>query len=282
MLSIYLPEGAMNLHIRKALKKGYNEIVGAADERLAFIELGILRLGDAESYTQEPEAKEVALVILSGQCTVKAGVETFEAIGARRDVFSGAPYAVYVPCDMAYEIVGVGDVEIALCKAPSDLKCPVRLITPSEVKTKSVGRLNWRRDVRDILDTDVEAKHFVIGETLNPPGHWSSAPPHRHDFDRLPEEANMEEVYFFKLKPSGGFGIQRVYTDDRSTDEAYGIEEDDAVVLPEGYHPVVAGPGYRLYYLWILAGEHRILCPRDDPAHAWLKNVEPIAEEIGL
>ena len=272
----------MSLHIRKSLKKGYNEIVGAEDERLEFIELGVLRLCDGASYSQEPEAKEAALVILSGRCTVKAGGQSFEAIGARLDVFSGAPYAVYVPCDVAYEVIGVGDVEIALCKAPSDLKSPVRLISPAEVKVKSVGTLNWRRDVRDILDTGVQAKHLVVGETLNPPGHWSSAPPHRHDHDNPPEEVDMEEVYFFKIKPSQGFGIQRVYTDDRSTDEAYGIEDNDAVVLPEGYHPVVAGPGYQLYYLWILAGKHRVLCPKDDPAHAWLKHVEPIVEEIGL
>ncbi|MFH1008593.1 MAG: 5-deoxy-glucuronate isomerase [Candidatus Latescibacterota bacterium] len=221
-------------------------------------------------------------MILSGHCTVQAGGQTFEAIGARLNVFSGAPYTVYVPCEVGFEIVGIGDVEIALCKAPSDLACPVRLITPPEVKTKSVGRLNWRRDIRDILDADVPAKHLVIGETLTPPGHWSSTPPHRHDFDQLPEEADMEEVYFFKVAPHQGFGIQRVYTDNRTTDEAYAIEENDAVVLPEGYHPVVAGPGYRLYYLWILAGSQRVLSPRDDPAHAWLKNVEPIAEELGL
>ena len=49
--------------------------------------------------------------------------------------------------------------------------------------------------------------------------------------------------------------------------------------MPEGYHPVVAGPGYRLYYLWVLAGERRELLPKDDP-NAWLKNCEPIVKEI--
>ena len=92
----------------------------------------------------------------------------------------------------------------------------------------------------------------------------------------------MEEVYFFRVKPSQGFGLQRVYTDSRSLDEAYTVENDDTVVLPEGYHPVVAGPGYRLYYLWILAGRQRILRPRDDPDHQWLKDAEPIIEEVGL
>ena len=35
--------------------------------------------------------------------------------------------------------------------------------------------------------------------------------------------------------------------------------------------PVVAAPGYKLYYLWILAGKKRLLVPCDDPKHSWIK-----------
>jgi 5-deoxy-glucuronate isomerase len=45
------------------------------------------------------------------------------------------------------------------------------------------------------------------------------------------------------------------------------------VGIPGGYHPVVAAPGYRLYYLWAIgacAGSPRALATFDDPAHAWL------------
>ena len=273
---------AMGLRIRTELKDGYNEIVRAEDPRLEFVEFGILKLKDGASYRREPEFKETGLVVLCGRCTIAAGDQVFEAIGDREDVFAGAPYAVYVPCDTPYSVMGIGEADVAVCTAPSDLRSAVRLITPGEVKVHSVGTLNWRRDVRDIIDVSVEAKHLVIGETVNPPGHWSSAPPHRHDFDNLPEEVDMEEVYFFRVNPRQGFGLQRVYTDDRSVDEAYTVENDDTVVLPEGYHPVVAGPGYRLYYLWILAGRQRVLRPRDDPHHRWLKDAEPIMEEVGL
>jgi 5-deoxy-D-glucuronate isomerase len=33
---------------------------------------------------------------------------------------------------------------------------------------------------------------------------------------------------------------------------------------------VCAAPGYRLYYLWALAGAERRLALFEDPAHTWL------------
>jgi 5-deoxy-glucuronate isomerase len=80
----------------------------------------------------------------------------------------------------------------------------------------------------------------------------------------------MEEIYFFKVKPEKGFGMQRLY-DSKGMDNAYTIKNNDAIMIAGGYHPVVAAPGYTLYYLWFLAGRGRKLIPRDDPNHAWVK-----------
>ena len=63
----------------------------------------------------------------------------------------------------------------------------------------------------------------------------------------------------------------RLYTEDRGLDEAYTIEQNDVVVIPRGYHPLCAAGGYKLYYLWILAGEKRVLIPYDDPEHKFVK-----------
>jgi len=41
--------------------------------------------------------------------------------------------------------------------------------------------------------------------------------------------------------------------------------------VPEGYHPVVSGPGYTTYYLNVLAGSAQSLANQDDPAHTWVK-----------
>ena len=93
-----------------------------------------------------------------------------------------------------------------------------------------------------------------------------------------PGEAPYEEIYYFRVKPSQGFGIQRVYTsegDQAPLDEVYVVEDGDTVALPRGYHPVAAAPGYELYYLWALAGEGREFGAwSDDPRHAWVRNLE--------
>jgi len=163
------------------------------------------------------------------------------------------------------------DFEAAIAFVPGNGDGEIKLVPPSEVRTREVGRDNWFRYVYDVIDERIPAARLIMGETVNPPGNWSSYPPHKHDVDNLPQESDMEEVYYFKVDPVQGFGIQRIYTQDRSVDEAHIIENDTAVSIPEGYHPVVAGAGYKVYYLWVLAGEKRVLKMNDDPAHAWIK-----------
>ena len=48
------------------------------------------------------------------------------------------------------------------------------------------------------------------------------------------------------------------------------VHQNDFTIIPYGYHPVAAPPGYDVYYLWFLAGRTRSLLPRDDPAHGWI------------
>lgn len=152
------------------------------------------------------------------------------------------------------------------------------IVTPDKVKERIVGSRNWRRYVNDVIGMDIKAGRMIVGETFNPPGNWSSAPPHRHERDELPLESDMEEIYFYKIDPPKGFGMQMVYTEDKAIDEAYAIRNSDLIAIPRGYHPVVAGPGYRLYYLWVLAGKKRILKQKDDPEHVWVKYSEAIIE----
>jgi 5-deoxy-glucuronate isomerase len=110
----------------------------------------------------------------------------------------------------------------------------------------------------------------VIGETYNPSGNWSSYPPHKHEREVPGLESKHEEVYYFRMNPAQGFALMRLYQDE-GRDQAVVVEDGDTVLLPNGYHPVVAAPGYQAYYLWILAGEKRALLMHDDPKHAWVK-----------
>jgi 5-deoxy-glucuronate isomerase len=55
-------------------------------------------------------------------------------------------------------------------------------------------------------------------------------------------------------------------------DEAFVIQDGDTIIIPHGYHPVVAAPGYQLYYLFALAGRERHHGTwSDDPAHQWVR-----------
>jgi 5-deoxy-glucuronate isomerase len=121
---------------------------------------------------------------------------------------------------------------------------------------------------------------MIAVEVYTPPGNWSSYPPHKHDHHRTDGrgallEADLEEVYFYKIDRPDGFAIQRIYTDDRTLDRTIVATNDDLVLIPGGYHPVAAAPGYTVYYLNFLAGSAKSLASADDPAHAWVKQAWP-------
>jgi 5-deoxy-glucuronate isomerase len=62
-----------------------------------------------------------------------------------------------------------------------------------------------------------------------------------------------------------------VYTKDRRLDETLTVRDGQLVLVPEGYHPVVAAHGYDVYYLNALSGSARSLAASDDPEFAWVK-----------
>ena len=117
---------------------------------------------------------------------------------------------------------------------------------------------------------DPTAAHLLVVEVRTPAGHSSSYPPHKHDSETPPTETQLEETYYHRLNPPQGFAFQRVYTDDRSLDEACAVEDHDVVMVPRGYHPVVAPHGYDLYYLNVMAGPQRLWVFRNDPVHEWM------------
>ncbi len=122
-----------------------------------------------------------------------------------------------------------------------------------------------------ILTDNCPSAHFFIGEAFVPSGNHASFPPHRHEFDRLPDEIAMEEVYFFRFQPAQGYGIQKIYTDDHSINFTGTVRQNDATLIPRGYHPVVNAPGYTMYYFWVMAGwNHRAFLSVVDPDHRWL------------
>ena len=248
-----------------------------AGDDTAHINLAVADLEPGET-VEAPTEGETAAVVMSG--VVDASTHDGQSLGragGRASVFDAPGDTVYAPAGTGLRLQTLDEpVQVALAWAaaePSADAPPARVITPAEQRIAEVGEGNWSRSVRTILGPDHDAQRLLLGETINPAGNWSSYPPHRHDRDNPPEEVDLEEVYLFKTNPAGGFGVQiRYELDGDGAEEAFLVRDDDIAVIRSGFHPVVAASGYELYYLWVMAGDGRVMMPHLDPAHAWVMN----------
>jgi 5-deoxy-glucuronate isomerase len=249
----------------------FTPIATRGDGDLKLTAFGIITLKKGDTYSADSCANEVALIVLGGTCSISGTGFEFTGVGERKDVFSGKPYTVYIPCGNSYAVTAETDVEIAWATSPSSLKTPAYVITPGQVREAHIGKENYQRDAYLMLTDAFPSEHLFIGEAFVPSGNHASYPPHRHDFDNLPVEVDMEEVYFFRFNPAQGYGIQKIYTDDRSIDFTCTVKQNDTTLIPRGYHPVINAPGYTMYYLWIMAGQNnRKFLSVIDPHHKWI------------
>ncbi|MDR7404492.1 MAG: 5-deoxy-glucuronate isomerase [Armatimonadota bacterium] len=272
--------GTTDLHRHVDPSPGYTRAVEPGQAGLRYLDFGLLVLSPPHPrYSLPCREREVAVVLLEGSGTVAVdgqGQRVEWAVGPRSNVFDALPWAVYAPPGATVSASAADGLVAVVVGAPADRPGQPALIRPDEVVVRTVGRDNWTRQVRTILDLPA-SQRLLVGETVNPPGNWSSYPPHKHDRD-APTELPMEEVYYYRLRPPQGFALQRVYTapeDPSPLDACYVIRSGDLVALPRGFHPVVAAAGYELYYLWALSGA-RVVYGRwaDDPAHAWIRTQE--------
>lgn len=234
--------------------------------------LTVYRLSDEERLELPATARERCVVVESGMVTLETGGHLWRDIGRRRSVFEdSSPYAVYLPGGSGALLTAREQTEIAVASAPDPQGAlPPRLIEPAAMARSERGRGTNLRHICDILPAGEPAAHLLVVEVRTPASHSSSYPPHKHDRDALPEESLLEEIYYHRIDPPAGFAFQRVYTDDRSLDEALVVEDHDVVLVARGYHPVVMPHGYQGYYLNVMAGPRRQWRFKNDPAHEWL------------
>lgn len=252
--------------------------VDAARAGWEYLNMAALRLNAGETYETGVGENEHVSVILGGRCTIHTNHGVFENIGRRSTVFEGMPYALYLPRGSELRIEALTDnLEIASCWVPTDQDHPARLITPDDSQIEIRGGGNATRQINSIIPPGFDCHRLVCVEVYTPSGNWSSYPPHKHDEHRTDDagnviEADLEEIYFYKLSPPDGFAYQRVYTDDRSIDAVVMACNHNTVLVPAGYHPVVSAHGYTTYYLNFLAGSAQSLANSDDPQYAWVKD----------
>jgi 5-deoxy-glucuronate isomerase len=251
------------------------EVMSVTQDRAGWqtISLRVIRLEKEQKQIVSLPAEELALVMLGGRATVHAGGERWESLGDRANVFAGMPHALYLPLgteQVEIEALTNG-CEVAVCGARASRKFPAALITPSSVEVEIRGGGNATRQINHILKPDFPADRLLVVEVYTPSGNWSSYPPHKHDVHNPPGEVDLDEIYFYKISQPEGFAIQRVYTRDGRRNETLTVRDNELVLIPEGYHPVVAAHGYDCYYLNVLAGSARSMAATDDPDYAWVR-----------
>ncbi len=233
-----------------------------------------------QKWIGETGNNEYLFVLLGGNFSAETSAGKWKTANGRKDVFSGLPHALYLPRQTEFEIKPLGNLlDIACGWCPAEQVFPAQFITPSDVADMGIefrGGDNASRQINRILPPGSECNRLVCVEVYTPSGNWSSFPAHKHDTRKTDPvtgaliEASLQEIYFYKINKPQGFAIQKVYNDDRSLDEIAEAHNNDAVLIPEGYHPVVAGHGYNVYYLNFLAGSDQSLASTDDPDHKWI------------
>jgi 5-deoxy-glucuronate isomerase len=229
-----------------------------------------------EIWSASTEDNEYAIVLLGGNYGVRSDRGNWETVNGRKDVFSGIAHTLYLPRDTEFELTALSDeLDIAYGWCETDQDHPACFKGPEEADIEIRGGDNATRQINSLLQPGFDCHRLVSVEVYTPSGNWSSFPAHKHDKRKIDEEgkvveACLEETYFYKIDKPQGFAIQQVYNDDRSLDEIAVARNNDIVLVPEGYHPVVAGHGYNVYYLNFLTGSDQSLANTDDPDHKWI------------
>lgn len=253
----------MSLLVKPNLAPGAAQVHRITPETAGWDYVGfdVFDLRAGQKLARNSPDREQCFVLLSGEAAVRVNGKDLGTIGPRPSPFDGRPFAVYLPPRALLEITAQQPSEIAAGSAPAEGRHPPRLIRPTELSQEVRGTGTNTRHVFNVLPETAPGERLLVVEVLTPGGHWSSYPPHKHDQARgegtAQEETRLEETYYHRLAPPGGFAVQRVYTDDRSLDETLAVEDRDVVLVPRGYHPVSAPHGFELYYLNVMAGPER-------------------------
>ena len=229
-----------------------------------------------ESWEHHTEENEMVIVLLSGNFEVTSDKGNWKTVNGRKDVFKGVAHTLYLPRHASFTLTALSeklDIAYGWCKSSEDF--PAKVVTPEKTPVVIFGGDNATRQFNDLVPPGFGCHSIVVREVYTPSGNWSSFPAHKHDERILAEDGTVlepiqEETYFYKFQKPEAYAIQQVYTKDRSLDEIVRPRHNDVVMIPKGFHPVVAEHGFHCYYLNFLAGTDQCLANTTDPDHEWI------------
>lgn len=254
--------------------------VSARQAGWQYLNMVALRLETGKTFGITIEQYEYVAVILGGVCDIRTSKGNFVDVGRRPDVFTGLPYAVYMPRNTEFEIEALtDDFAMASCWVPTDQDHPLQLITPRDVTMNIHGGGNASHQINTVLPPGFDCHRLTVREIYTPGGNWANYPPHKHDTTVDNAEAPLEELFFFKLDRPHGYVVQRIYSDDDTLDTTLTARHNDIVLIPKGYHTLSAAHGYTAYTLSVTAGASSTLAHTVDPHYKWVEqtwlNVDP-------
>ena len=274
-----------NLLIKANADSNLVNSVTASQAGWNLISFEVHNLKKGDSWSFDSTENELAIIMLSGVVNIESNRGEWRDVGERENVFAGGAHALYLPRRTQFSLFATCDCQFAVTWVPTDCDHEPWHINPADTKIDIRGGDNATRQINNLLPPGSPVHRLVLVEVYTPSGNWSSYPPHKHDEHVTDEKGNLlqaelEEIYFYKIDKPDGYAYQRIYTDDTSPLQKAGnpidaiikAEDDSIVLVPGGYHPVVSAPGYTTYYLNVLAGSAQSLACYDDPRYEWVKD----------
>jgi 5-deoxy-glucuronate isomerase len=214
-----------------------------------------------------------------------AGKGEVHKLAGRKSVFHGPTDLIYLSIDTEIKITGLGRFIIA--EAPAKNSYPHKFIPANRVPILIRGTGPSCRQVHNFgAPEELIADRFIVAEVVVPAGNWSGSPAHKHDTYIPGVESNLEEIYYFESAVERGIkkpgeidpiGYFRGHSaDEREYDVLSEVRSGDVILVPYGWHgPVMATPGYDLYFMNVMAGPDpdRSWNITDDPTQAWIREV---------
>ncbi len=264
------------LLIKPKSKKGVYHRVTPKSANWEYLNFEARNMAEGEVWEHDTNNNEMVIVLLSGNFKVKSNKGNWETNNGRKDVFSGVAHTLFLSRNTKFTLEATSeslDIAYGWCNTEEDF--PAKFVTPEETPVVIFGGDNATRQFNDLVPPGFGCSKMVCREVYTPSGNWSSFPAHKHDERILDEQGNVlepiqEETYFYKFQKQGAYAIQQVYTKDRSLDEIVRARHNDVVLIPRGFHPVVAEHGFHCYYLNFLAGTDQCLANTTDPDHEWI------------
>ena len=261
---------------KQAATSGIYQSITKEEARWQYLNFQARLMKQGEVWEGSTDENEYGIILLGGNYSVVTDKGSWKTVNGRKDVFSGIAHTLYLPRRTVFKLKAESEfLDLAYGWCETDEDHPARFKLPEEAAIEIRGGDNATRQINSLIQPGFDCHRLISVEVYTPSGNWSSFPAHKHDERKTDrdgnlKEARLEEIYFYKIDKPQGFAIQRIYTDDRSLDEIAVAQNNDVVMIPRGYHPVVAGHGYHVYYLNFLTGSDQSLANSDDPDHQWI------------